>query len=145
MKEDRIADVLKKHGLRDTQPRRLVVDALRRIKRPASVDEIRKHVTTRGNAVNGVTVYRIIAMLEKLHLVHRHPCNGDLTLCTIPDTKGHHGFLHCTMCNEVQEFSDPELCRMENAVAQKSSFLPHQHVCEIMGICGGCNRSSFAS
>lgn len=144
-KEDRIAEVLKQQGLRDTQPRRLVVDALRKIRRPASVQEIQKWVSSRGNAVNGVTVYRIIAMLEKLRLVHRHPCDGNLTLCSMPDQPGHHGFLHCTACGEVQEFADGELCRAENAIAQKAMFLPHQHVSEIIGICQACNRQSVPS
>jgi Fe2+ or Zn2+ uptake regulation protein len=143
MKEDRIAAVLKEQGLRDTQPRRLVVDALRKINRPASPQEIQKWVSSRGNAVNGVTVYRIIAMLEKLRLVHRHPCSGDLTLCSMPDVRGHHGFLHCSLCGEVQEFADADLCAAENTVAAKAGFLPHQHISEIIGICGGCQSNTF--
>lgn len=138
MTTDRIAPLLKLHGLRDTQARRLVVEALRRQKKAMSAQEIRKAVSARGSAINAVTVYRVLEVLERLKVVHRHPCSGNLTLCTMPDQAGHHGFLHCSSCHEVEEFASPRLCEVENEVAREKHFLPHQHVCEIIGICSRC-------
>ena len=136
---DPILSALQTQKIRDTQPRRLVVEALRKLGKPASVQDIQKYVRSKGNAINGVTVYRVVALLDKHKLIHRHPCGGLLTLCTMPEMRGHHGFLHCTSCESVKEFIDADLCAAENRVAQQADFLSHRHVSEILGVCKQCH------
>lgn len=140
MSTDRIIDVLHKAGLRDTQPRRLVVEVLRKTRKPLAPLEIRKAIAAKGQAINAVSVYRILDVLEKQKLLHRHPCDGAVTLCDMPDTPGHHGFLHCISCDEVSEFANEELCRAEDAVAKNAGFVAHSHMTELRGICSHCAR-----
>lgn len=134
-----IAELLKKFSLRDTQSRRLVVEALHRVRKPSSPYDVQKNIATRGATINTVTVYRILATFEKLGIVHKHPCNGQYALCSIPEQKGHHGFLHCDSCGEVEEFCEPKLCKMENAIAKSAKFRPSSHVSEIVGTCHSCS------
>ena len=136
-----IASLLKQHGLRDTQARRMVVHALEALQKPVSAYEIQKWILAQGDTVSTVTVYRIIEMLQVLNVVHRHPCSGQVSLCSLPDQKGHHGFLHCQSCGSVQEFSDALLCRAEDSVARKAKFQPLKHVSEIIGLCQCCVSS----
>ncbi len=135
-----IIDLLKQSGLKDTQPRRLVVRALERIKQPSSPYDIQKWIAKQGDKINAVTVYRILEAFETLNIVHRHACNGQYSLCSQPDIAGHHGFLHCQDCGRVEEFADTALCRAENAVAQRAGFRPIEHVSEILGLCRTCTR-----
>lgn len=130
--------LLRKYGLRDTQSRRMVVEAMQDLRRPVSPYDIRKWIDARGDTIGIVTVYRILAVLEKLNLVHRHACSGLISLCSLPDSKGHHGFLHCHSCGFVEEFMDSALCRAEDAVAKKAKFTPLKHVSEILGLCSSC-------
>jgi Fur family ferric uptake transcriptional regulator len=132
-----IAGILKSHGLRDTQPRRLVIETLRRGCRPLSPQNLQKTIKAKA-AINTVTVYRVLAVFEKIGLVHRHPCNGMFSLCTMPDTHGHHGFLHCHDCGKVEEFRDERLCKIENDIAKSAKFRPSSHVSEIVGTCRSC-------
>jgi Fe2+ or Zn2+ uptake regulation protein len=129
---------LKTYGLRDTQPRRLVVHTLSRIGRPTSAQALHAHIRKAGHAVNLVTVYRVLALLKAKNLVHEHPCDGSFSLCSRPDSGGHHGFLHCTACDKIEEFQDPRLCKIENVIAHDHRFTPHHHVSEILGTCSAC-------
>jgi Fe2+ or Zn2+ uptake regulation protein len=138
MADDKIIGVMRQAGLRDTQPRRLVVEALRKAKKPLSPLEIRKAISARGQAINAVSVYRILEVLERHKLLHRHPCDGGVTLCSMPEMPGHHGFLHCVSCGEVEEFASHELCKVEDEVASKARFTAHSHLAELKGICIRC-------
>ncbi len=136
---DAIGVLLEKHGLRDTQTRRSVLQALSAAKKPLSPADIRQWIVKRGNVINTVTVYRILEVLTKLGAVHRHPYNGLFTLCTMPDTPGHHGFLHCDDCGKTEEFHDARLCHIENVIARQSGYKPSSHVSEIRGTCARCS------
>ncbi len=132
------SSVFKQHGLRDTQPRRMVVEAMQQLKKPVSPYDIQNWINTKGGTVSIVTVYRILAVLEELNLVHRHACSGLISLCSFSDPKGHHGFLHCHSCGSVEEFSDAALFRAEDAIAKRAKFKALKHVSEILGLCSSC-------
>ncbi len=136
---DVIGTILSRHKLRDTQTRRSVLQALQSAKKPLSPADIRQWIVRKGNAINVVTVYRILEVLVKLGAVHRHPYQSLFSLCTLPDTPGHHGFLHCDDCGKTEEFHDERLCHIENAIAKKSGYVPKTHVSEIRGVCSHCS------
>ena len=125
-------------GLRDTQPRRIVFQALQKQKKALTPHDLQVALAAKKTDLNIVTLYRILEAFEKANIVHKHPCNGAFSLCTIPAQKGHHGFMHCSECNVVEEFSDKELCHLEHGIAKKAGFAPHNHVSEIMGTCKSC-------
>ena len=52
----------------------------------------------------------------------------------------HHDHFICTRCGLIQEFSNPELEKLQLAVARKSQFHPLQHKMEIYGLCESCMR-----
>jgi Fe2+ or Zn2+ uptake regulation protein len=132
-------NALKSKGLRDTQPRRLVIEALARIRSAASPAEIHDSIDKKGAAINLVTVYRVLEVLREKHLIHQHPCDGRYSLCSMPDASGHHGFLHCSSCGKTEEFVNAALCRMEDAIARKAKFRPSEHVSELIGTCHSCS------
>ncbi len=133
------APLLRQKGLRDTQSRRMVLAALERRNKAHSPYELQKQISAGGNTINTVTVYRVLDVLEKAGLAHRHPCNGLYSLCSMPEQKGHHGFLHCTSCGTIEEFSDHRLCRLEDSIAKSAKFRPSEHVSEIVGTCSACH------
>lgn len=136
---DNIGAVLRKLGLRDTQTRRSVLHALQDGHKPLSPTDIREWITAKGNTINTVTVYRILDVFVKLDAVHKHPYNGLYTACTMPDTPGHHGFLHCDDCGKIEEFHDERLCAIENSIAKQSGYVAKIHLSEIRGSCADCS------
>lgn len=142
-----VQTILRAHALRDTQPRRLVIEALCNIKKPASHKEIYSWIEKQGAATNLVTVYRILETFEGLGIVHRHPSSGGFILCSMEEEGCHgtvvrdttcHGFLSCQECGTVQEFTDEKLCKEEKRIARKAGFTPKHHMSEIIGVCTKC-------
>ncbi len=129
---------IKASGLRDTQPRRNVLEALAKSKKPLTVSGLGSTIAKHGHAMNVVTLYRILDAFERTGIVHKHPCDGAFSLCSIPNQKGHHGFLHCRSCGAVEEYCSHDLCHMENAIARSHQFVPESHVSEILGQCRSC-------
>lgn len=116
----------------------MVVEALRRLGKPSTASQIRESITRTGATVNLVTVYRVLSSLEGVNLVHRHSCDGLVSLCSLPYARGHHCLLHCRECGFVEEVSDPTFCNAENALARRANFVPTEHVSEIVGFCSSC-------
>jgi Fe2+ or Zn2+ uptake regulation protein len=135
---DSLLSLLKAHNLRDTQPRRLVIGAMMHLNSPSSPYDIQKHIAKHGGAVNTVTVYRVLDAFEHIGVVHKQPATGQYFLCSIPQTRGHHGFLHCDSCGKVEEFHSHDLCAIENKIAKSAGFTSKNHVSEISGICESC-------
>lgn len=130
-----IPSLLRRRGLRSTLPRRKVITALSLRSMPLSPPEI---VDAVDGSVNLVTVYRMLEDMENVGLVHRHHPTGKFVLCSMPEQKGHHGFLHCVSCGKTEEFMDPALCKMENTIAKRAGFTPVSHLSAIDGHCAAC-------
>jgi Fur family ferric uptake transcriptional regulator len=108
------------------------------MEKPVSAYDIQHWLAAQGEGINQVTVYRVLSALEKSALVHRHPCDRSYSLCTIPEVKGHHGFLHCSTCGRTQEFSNDGLSEAVRKVARSQKFQPLQHMSELVGTCVLC-------
>ena len=132
------ANILRQFNLRDTQPRRLVLQALMDMKKPASHKQIHRWIDAQDAAVNLVTIYRTLQTFQELGVIHRHPSTGGMVLCSMSDKAGHHGFLSCQECGKVEEFCDNNLCSEENRIAQSAGFEPRHHMSEIIGVCSTC-------
>ncbi len=131
-------ELLKKSKLKDTQPRRMVLEALAKINMPVSPYGIQKWLLKKNTELNAVTIYRILHAFNSACIVHRHPCSGHFALCTLPEQKGHHGFLHCHSCGLTEEFCSPALCTLEHGIAKKAGFDLENHMNEISGLCKHC-------
>lgn len=130
--------MLQSRGLKQTGPRKMVMGALRRICGAIAPYDLQKKMAKHGEKMHAVTIYRVLKALEEHGIVHRHPCDGRYSLCSIPAEKGHHGFLHCHTCGRIDEFADERLCTIEDQIARSAKFKPHEHVSEIVGTCASC-------
>lgn len=130
--------LLKQRGLKDTLPRRAVLKTLGSSRFPLTVSDILSRLRKLEHAMGPVTVYRVLDALAEAGLVHRHPAHAAFSLCSMPDTDGHHVLLRCTECGKVEEAADRRLCRRENAVARRRGFAPAHHVSELLGTCARC-------
>jgi Fe2+ or Zn2+ uptake regulation protein len=135
---EHISAYLSDRNLRDTQTRRIVLDALLKVEHSCTPRDIFQHLQKKQNPMNLVTIYRILDMLEKYGVVHKHPCSGTFSLCSQLGKEGHHGLLHCTSCGVVEEFMSEKLCAVEHAIAKSAKFKTSTHVSEMLGMCKQC-------
>ncbi len=50
----------------------------------------------------------------------------------------HHDHFICTRCGRIEEFANPDLEKLQIAIAREKGFHPLQHKMEIYGICSEC-------
>lgn len=125
-------------GLRDTQQRRMVLEALEKMKKPASPYDIRAWLDKRGSTVSTVTIYRITDLLQKLGLVHRHACSGHLSSCNMPEKRGVHAYLHCHGCGSSEEIASEKIAELAAKEARQKGFTNVTPILEIVGTCRDC-------
>lgn len=130
--------ILERQGLRVTQSRLLVLEALSTIGKPASQKDLFEHIRKESAQINLVTVYRMLETFVERDIAHKHPSSGGYTLCSLQEQHGHHVLLSCGKCGTVQEHIDAELCKHENRIAKNAGFKPKHHVSEIIGLCPSC-------
>lgn len=139
MADTSFASFLRLHHLRDTQPRRLVFEALKSLKKPASPYEIREWIDRKHDLnISTVTVYRIAEVFINLGIAHKHPCGGGIVLCSEPGKEGLHGYLHCHDCGTSEEFCSTELATTLRRQTQKRRFKAQSPLLEVTGSCAKC-------
>lgn len=131
-------------NLRDTKPRRLILDVLKKQKACLLPQDIHACLRKTGERINLVTVYRVLEKFLAAGLVHRHPSTGAYLRCTEPDAKGHHGILSCSHCGKTEEFVSKDLSTIEHRIAESKGYRPRSHISEIIGDCSACLSSHHA-
>ena len=128
--------VLEKNGFKITTPRKLVLQALQDTDQAVSPYDLQKTIGKQVD-LNHVTIYRILEVLQDLHLVHK-VANGGFIKCSIPDIKGCHHFLICNSCGLTKEFVEEEHSHPHLPAELEKQFVITNHTYELSGTCKTC-------
>ncbi len=130
---------LKEQGYRITKSRRTVLEVLEASPIRLTPEEIYRRARRRHRKLGLVTVYRTLALLEKLNLVQRvHTEAGCRSLTAVRLDKGHHHHLVCRTCGYVEEFPDCALGSVLRKLQARTGFAIESHHLEVVGRCPKC-------
>ncbi len=130
---------LKERGYRLTKPRRAVLEVLGAEPICLTPEEIHRQARRRHRKLGLVTVYRTLALLEKLGLVQRvHSETGCHSFAAVRSKRSHHHQLICRTCGRVEEFSDCQLGDMLTGLHERTGFAIEAHHLEVIGLCPKC-------
>jgi len=120
--------------MRNTNQRRAIEDAIRRMVRPLCVDEIVLEGRKAVPSLNEATVYRNLKWLTARGILRRikHPERG--TLYEVANKDHHHHFL-CRVCDRVYELPG---CPLKESHATPPGFVTEDHEVFLNGICATC-------
>ncbi|MCW5937193.1 MAG: transcriptional repressor [Fimbriimonadaceae bacterium] len=107
-------DRLKYHGFRITMPRIQVIRTLARVERPLSAYGIHEEIVTNGGRIDVVSVYRILATLVEVGLVHHIGIVDGYIACRFEEehpSQSQH--VVCRVCGKVVELPLPSLISEE--------------------------------
>ncbi len=135
-----LAEHLRAHGHKLTQPRRAILHALLDAPKPLSPAEIQ----ARGQAVCAdlglVTVYRTLEIMEAIELVRpvhiADGCHGYALA-----TPGHTHHVVCERCHKVVEIVGCDLGSFLSRVAERTGYTITGHWLEISGLCADCQAA----
>ena len=126
-------ELLKSKGLSVTRQRITILNALKRIKKPATVEMIK---TSISENLDRVTIYRSLSILVDKGIIYQTDFREGMAYFELQQ-EHHHHHLVCTQCKTKTEFSYCPNISAE-AIKKENGFLVQSHVFEIFGICKKC-------
>lgn len=125
---------LKEHAYSITRPRQLVFDILSKTG-PLTMNEL---ITELRGSVDRVTVYRVVELFEKLHIIHRITIGWKYKLELSEHFRSHHHHISCTQCGSIESIEDPTLEAVIHSIATQRQFTLSTHYIELQGLCVTC-------
>ena len=94
----------------------------------------------KGPSVSRATVYRTLGLLvEGGFLESLDTGRGELLYEHVLGHR-HHDHIVCIECGRIDEFLEPEIERLQEAIASKKGFVLQYHSMRLFGICASCAR-----
>lgn len=144
---DDILSRLREDGLRITVGRRRILEVLFHAKVPMSLREIQSAAQgPDGQQPDYATVFRMITVLERLHIVHKVNLQRSCSYFELCDPNRHYEHIVCTSCGKVVLIKEPcPLGGIESRIAKKYGFEDLTHSLEFFGRCGECSSRSASA
>jgi Fe2+ or Zn2+ uptake regulation protein len=136
---DRAARALRERGGRLTPARQALLDLLERAPRPLGPRQLHARLREDGVRIDRVSVYRNVAALLDLGLLHRVVGSTAVRPCAekAAPRRCHHAVV-CTACGTTREFHSQALERAVGEVGRSTHYQVQGHVLELRGLCESC-------
>jgi Fur family ferric uptake transcriptional regulator len=134
----RFRDYLRDRNLRLTPERRAVLDVILSREGHFDAEELLRFLRRRSRPVSRATLYRTLEHLTAAGLVKMHRFGRGHALYEHVYGRKHHDHMVCDRCQEVIEFVNDEIERLQDEVCRLYRFRATNHVMQIFGICETC-------
>ncbi|NTV91151.1 MAG: transcriptional repressor [Clostridiales bacterium] len=141
LKDQHLKDQLKDSSYKLTGQRQAILELLREnSNKHLNADDIYRLLSKVDSKIGIATVYRTLAMMEKLRLVSRIQLDDGCVRYQIsdPEEKHEHHHLVCEQCGAVIDVQDDLLDSLEKRVLSQYGFRVTNHKVKIFGICRDC-------
>jgi Fur family transcriptional regulator, zinc uptake regulator len=135
---------LRQTGYRITMPRVQVIRALADSNKALSAYAIHEKIVSSGGKIDVVSVYRILATLQEVGLIHHIGVVDGYFPCRMEGSHaGKSEHLVCDGCGCVTELKLPlNIVELTNDQADKAAFQPLGIKLEVIGKCSHCQEAS---
>lgn len=132
-----IKRMIREMGLKVTQQRIVILEALSAGRAHVTAQEVFEIVNSAHPDIGFATVYRFLRKMAEVRLVTEVrmgglPARYELT------PRRHHDHLTCTSCGLIVEFENSQIESLQERVAKEHNFRLTQHVLELYGLCQRC-------
>jgi len=125
-----IAALCRKHGLRLTSPRKVIMQVLSESDDHPDAVELHRRVTRIDPGIAIATVYRTLSLFQEKGILEKHTF-GDGRARFESAEQEHHDHLINVETGDVIEFRSDEIERLQEEIAQKHGFEIVSHKLEI--------------
>jgi Fur family ferric uptake transcriptional regulator len=134
-------DDLRRHGVRLTPQRRMILDAIAQSSGHVTAEEIHHHILSTYPDMNISTVYRNLERLLDLHLVAVTDLGGG-RVCYEALAGARHHHLICHKCGAMTELPDDLLTGLRASIQERYHFAADIDHMAIWGLCSQCGKSN---
>ena len=93
-------------------------------------------------SVDRASVYRTVALFEKLGIIRRVQIGWKYQLELAEQFSGHHHHLECNVCGKIVDFNeDASLTKSLHAIAEYHGMWLKSHDIALQGVCHDCETS----
>ena len=133
-----LTDRLRRHSRKVTQPRRTILEILRRHRHPLTNKEI--YAALPKGTCDVATIYRSMHVLEGMGIVKRFDFGDGVARFELvrAGDEGHHHHLICVRCAQIVEIADCFAPELEREIAARNGFKAVTHKLEFFGVCARC-------
>ncbi|MDP6944463.1 MAG: Fur family transcriptional regulator [Myxococcota bacterium] len=134
---DSLERALRERGLRLTTQRRAIAEIFFGVDGHPNADELFATVRATHPAIGQATIYRTLRLFEEVGLASSS--NFGSTSARFEANDGHHhDHLVCTECDDIIEFVNETIERLQDEVAEAHGFELTSHRMELYGLCSNC-------
>lgn len=125
--------------LRETETRRVLLAILHASPRPLAPPEITAQCHQFGRKANKTTIYRDLAALERVGIIHRVIVSDRKQYFELTE-RGHHHHFICLKCDLVEDIvlDEGDLAEQQTQLAQQKGISVLRHSLEFFGLCKLC-------
>jgi len=120
-------------GVRLTDQRKIIAEAMSASNDHPDVDELHKRVNKIDKKISIATVYRTVKLFEESGIVEKHDFKGGKARYE-ESPEEHHDHLIDVNSGEIIEFVDTEIEILQNKVAKKLGYKLVDHKLELYGV-----------
>ena len=130
---DRIEKLCADKGMRMTDQRRVVARVLSQSTDHPDVEELYRRSAAVDPHISIATVYRTVRLFEEAGIIARHDFRDGRSRYE-EATDDHHDHLIDMKTGKVVEFVDPEIERLQHAIAERLGYKLVAHRLELYGV-----------
>lgn len=125
-----IESLCREHGLRLTEPRKVILQVLSEATDHPDVVELHRRVTAIDPGIAIATVYRTVNLLQERGILEKHVFNDGRARFESAEQE-HHDHLINVESGDVFEFRSDEIERLQEEIARRHGFEIVSHKLEI--------------
>jgi len=133
--ETRLEKLFRQHGLRMTQPRRIVFEFLVNAKEPVKLHQV---IDLQGNWADRASLYRTIKLYKDLGVIREVHRSGGEWLELGEAFSSHHHHITCVDCGLSQTITSPQIEQHLKQIASETGYSVLDHQLELTGRCPDC-------
>lgn len=131
-------ELLARVNLKYTRQREIILDALRDLKVPVSVEQLDDYCRSHAHPINLSTIYRTIDSLSQVNLIHKS--YNSITQSTMVELVAptHKHYLVCVECHAMIPIKMCPMHSILDTIEHDYEFEVFSHQLEISGLCATC-------
>ena len=134
-------NLLEKYNIRDTRPRRELMDIISSFgRRHFSVEDILKNPKQKKSKVSRATTFRAVNLFSQKGLLYSIDLGKGFRMYEVALNANHHEHLYCIKCGKIIEFEDKNIEKLQAKACQDKGFRPLKHTLRIAGLCKECKK-----
>ncbi len=133
-------ELLARVNLKYTKQREIILDALRDLKVPVTVEKLDDYCRQNQHPINLSTIYRTIDSLSQVNLIHK--TYNSITQTTMIELVAptHKHYLVCVECHKMIPIKMCPMHGILDTIKTDYDFVVSSHQLEISGLCSACAK-----